>query len=135
MPQRFDVLVLDAFSGDAIPAHLLTKEAFVTYRRHLRPEGAIAVHISNRHLDLYPVVDQLAEHNGMKSLFFVTGSETWRCRLDSQWYVMSNNRQWMANESLLAAAHGQRGNSQFANTSCNPLLCSIRHKPAISMAR
>ena len=110
MPQRFDILVLDAFSGDAIPAHLLTKEAFVIYRRHVRPEGAIAVHISNRHLDLYPVVDKLAEHNGLESLFFVTDVDTRRCRLASHWYLMSNNRQLMANQSVLAAAHGRLGN-------------------------
>jgi spermidine synthase len=107
--QQFDILVLDAFSGDAIPAHLLTKEAFVTYRRHLRPDGAIAVHISNRHLDLYPVVERLAEHNRMGSLHFLTSADSRQGRLNSQWYVMSNNRQWLSNESVLAAAHGQLG--------------------------
>ena len=61
-PQAFDLLVLDAFSGDSIPIHLLTKEAFDIYLPHLAPEGALAVHISNRHLDLAPVVYGLAEH-------------------------------------------------------------------------
>jgi SAM-dependent methyltransferase len=59
-PQQFDLLALDAFSGDAIPVHLLTKEAFALYGRHLKPDGVIAVHISNRHLDLAPVVANLA---------------------------------------------------------------------------
>ena len=45
------MLVLDAFSSDSIPMHLLTKEAFDIYLKHLRPDGAIAVHISNRHLE------------------------------------------------------------------------------------
>jgi SAM-dependent methyltransferase len=54
--QGFDVLVLDAFSSDAVPAHLLTREAFELYRRHLAPRGLVAVHVSNRHLDLEPVV-------------------------------------------------------------------------------
>jgi hypothetical protein len=59
--QKFDVLVIDAFSGDAIPAHLLTKEAFVTYFQHLRtPDSVIALHISNLSLDLGPVVSALA---------------------------------------------------------------------------
>jgi len=58
--QNFDVLALDAFSSDAIPVHLLTVEAFRTYLRHLKPGGILAVHISNRYLDLVPVVQQAA---------------------------------------------------------------------------
>ena len=60
-PQSFDVLVLDAFSGDAIPVHLLTLEAFRLYLRHLRADGILVVHISNRYLDLAPVVWRIAE--------------------------------------------------------------------------
>ena len=62
LPENFDVLALDAFSSDAIPVHLLTVEAFKTYLRHLKPEGVLAVHISNRYLDLVPVVQQAARH-------------------------------------------------------------------------
>jgi hypothetical protein len=60
-PQEFDILVLDAFSGDAIPTHLLTSEALTIYLRHLKPDGVLAVHISNRHVDLVPVIRGLAE--------------------------------------------------------------------------
>jgi len=60
-PQHFDVLALDAFSSDAIPIHLLTEEAFAVYLKHLKPGGVIAVHISNRYLDLRPVVEGLAK--------------------------------------------------------------------------
>ena len=60
--QHFDLLVLDAFSSDAIPVHLLTVEAFATYLRHLQPHGVIAVHISNRHLDLCRVMAGTVEH-------------------------------------------------------------------------
>jgi spermidine synthase len=60
-PQGFDVLAIDAFSSDSIPVHLLTEEAFALYMSHLsRPDGILAVHISNRHLDLAPVVKALA---------------------------------------------------------------------------
>ena len=59
-PQNFDVLILDAFSGDSIPVHLLTRQAFEVYFRHLRPGGIVAVHVTNRYLDLAPVVDALA---------------------------------------------------------------------------
>ena len=58
--QQFDLLALDAFSSDAIPVHLLTEEAFELYNRHLKPAGIIAVHISNRYLNLEPVVLNLA---------------------------------------------------------------------------
>jgi len=60
--QNYDAIVLDAFSSDAIPVHLITREAFETYRRQLKPGGVIAVHISNRCLNLEPVVLQLAKH-------------------------------------------------------------------------
>lgn len=60
-PGGFDLLVVDAFSGDAIPVHLLTREAFELYASHLTSGGTIAVHISNRHLDLQPVLRGLAQ--------------------------------------------------------------------------
>ena len=60
-----DVLVLDTFSSDAIPVHLLTEEAFRTYIQVLAPEGILAVHISNRHLDLEPVVAAIAARIGL----------------------------------------------------------------------
>jgi hypothetical protein len=63
--QSFDVIVLDAFSGDAIPAHLLTVEAFGIYLRHLLPSGVIAVHITNRYFDLRPVILANAQHYGL----------------------------------------------------------------------
>ncbi len=56
-PENFDVLAVDAFSSDSIPVHLLTKEAMVLFFRHLKPDGILAVHISNRYLDLEPVMD------------------------------------------------------------------------------
>jgi SAM-dependent methyltransferase len=61
-PQNFDVLVVDAFSGDAIPMHLLAREAFALYFRHLKPGGILAVHVSNRYLDLVPIVKLAADH-------------------------------------------------------------------------
>ena len=61
----FDVLAIDAFSGDAIPVHLLTKEAVELYFRHLRPDGVLALHISNRHVDLLPVVKAIATSLGL----------------------------------------------------------------------
>jgi SAM-dependent methyltransferase len=66
-PENFDVLAVDAFSGDAIPVHLLTREAMDLYFRHLRPDGILAVHISNRHLDLLPVLAGEARSSGRRA--------------------------------------------------------------------
>ncbi len=67
-PQDFDVLVLDAFTSDAVPVHLLTIEAFETYRRHLSPGGVLAFHLSSQHLDLTKVVRSAAEHLDLRHL-------------------------------------------------------------------
>lgn len=63
-PQSFDLLVMDAFSGDSIPTHLLTLEALQGYLRHLAPQGVLAVHITNRYLDLKPVMAAAAQALG-----------------------------------------------------------------------
>lgn len=60
-PQAFDVLVLDAFTSDAIPVHLLTREAFAVYRKHLAPDGVLALHLTSSHFHLQPVVAAVAE--------------------------------------------------------------------------
>lgn len=60
--QQFDVLVMDAFSGDSVPTHLLTREACGIYLQHLKPDGILVFNITNTHLDLHPVINQLADH-------------------------------------------------------------------------
>jgi SAM-dependent methyltransferase len=65
VPQRFDVLAVDAFSSDAIPVHLITREALGVYLRHMKPDGIVAFHVSNRFLSLVPVVAQLAKEHGV----------------------------------------------------------------------
>lgn len=91
--QQFDLLVLDAFSSDAIPVHLLTVEALELYRRHLRgPNSIIAVHISNRSLDLRPVTAALARRFGM-AVLSVPAS-------DSHWVLMSSNPEMLKNPAM-----------------------------------
>ena len=75
--QQFDVLVLDAFSGDAIPTHLLTREAAAVYKRHLKPDGGIAIHITNPYADLTPVVRALARDLGMSVTVTTLEWGTW----------------------------------------------------------
>ena len=72
VPQEFDLLVLDAFSGDAIPTHLLTQEAMQSYLRHLGPNGLIAIHISNLHFDLRRVTDALAVASNLHAITLET---------------------------------------------------------------
>lgn len=75
--QKLDILVVDAFNGDAIPTHLLTREAGAIYRRKLKPDGALAIHITNAHVDLLPVVKGLANNLGMSVSFSVHGIASW----------------------------------------------------------
>ncbi len=95
-PQEFDVLVLDAFSGDAIPTHLLTREAFDVYRRHLKPDGIIAVHVSNGYLRLGPVVRRLAEDCGMKSTRLCSKSDESRMVDVSKWIVVTRSDDFLS---------------------------------------
>jgi hypothetical protein len=74
-PQGFDLLAVDAFSSDAIPVHLLTREAFALYAGHLAPGGVLAVHVSNRHLDLVPVVLGAGRAVGLRAVVVDTYDE------------------------------------------------------------
>jgi spermidine synthase len=75
-PQGFNLLVLDAFSGDAIPVHLLTREAFAIYLPHMAPDGIIAVHISNKHFALEPVVLAIADAYQLETVTIDAKSST-----------------------------------------------------------
>lgn len=90
-PASFDLLVVDAFSSDAIPMHLLTKEAFAVYKRALRPGGLLMVHISNRHLDLRPVVRTSGESVGMTGLLASAPGEPLVRGFESSWTALSSD--------------------------------------------
>jgi hypothetical protein len=86
---HFDLLVVDAFTSDAIPMHLLTREAFDVYLKHLEPRGGIlAVHVSNRNLNLQPVVWQLADYFGLSTLFVSDDPDSDTC-WESDWFLLS----------------------------------------------
>lgn len=90
-PASFDLLVVDAFSSDAIPMHLLTREAFAVYRRALRPGGLLMVHISNRHLELRPVVRTSGESAGMKGLLAAAAGDPLVRGYESSWTALSSD--------------------------------------------
>jgi hypothetical protein len=91
-PQEFDLLALDAFSGDSIPVHLLTREAFREYFRHLKAEGILAIHISNRYLNLEGIVRLESQNLGKTALLVVdpaTGQQDICSKSD--WMVIASN--------------------------------------------
>ena len=102
-PQRFDVLALDAFSSDAIPVHLLTKEAVAIYGKHLAPDGVLAIHISNRYLDLEPVVENVAKEFGYQRLSISDGEgeKDWWI-YSSTWVLLSKNKELMTRIASLS---------------------------------
>jgi SAM-dependent methyltransferase len=89
-PRNFDLLALDAFNGDAIPVHLLTREAFEIYNRHLKTNGIIAVHISNHYLDLEPVVVNLARHFNYKLAAISYDEEESDEEAEGAWWAYSS---------------------------------------------
>lgn len=91
VPPNYDVFLADAFSGDAIPVHLLTTEAFDLYLRHLKPSGILAVHISNDYLDLAPVVAQLASVHGLKARRIHSPKDDAHLYSQADWIVMTRD--------------------------------------------
>ncbi|MBI5953883.1 MAG: fused MFS/spermidine synthase [Chloroflexi bacterium] len=92
-PQNFDVLVLDTFSSDSIPTHLITKEAFAIYFQHLKPDGVLAAHISNRHIDLRPVLWGLSQEYGLSIVMIDRGAKPGDDTFPSRWVLMARNLQ------------------------------------------
>lgn len=101
-PQAFDILVLDAFSGDSIPVHLLTAEAFDLYLQHLRPGGLLALHISNRYLDLTPVVLLQARRLGLSSALIHHPSDGPHS-FTSRWVLLSAEEDFLLIPQIAAA--------------------------------
>jgi len=95
-PQNFDVLVVDAFSGDAIPLHLLTTQAIDLYKRHLAPGGILAFHISNQHVDLEPEIAQLAHAAGMDVRRVSSVANEQRGEYTATWMLATDNSAFFA---------------------------------------
>ncbi|HWF09859.1 MAG TPA: fused MFS/spermidine synthase [Bryobacteraceae bacterium] len=89
-PKQFDVLAVDAFSGDAIPVHLLTRQAYALYWRHLKPNGVLAVHVSNKYLDLGPVVALAAAESGKQAMMVSLEADDDKEIAASDWVLVSS---------------------------------------------
>jgi hypothetical protein len=99
-PQNFDVLVIDAFSGDAIPLHLLTTEAVALYRRHLAPGGILAFHISNQHVNLEPPIALLAKAAGMKAMHVTSLQNEQRGEFTADWMLLTENPDFFTQQEV-----------------------------------
>lgn len=97
-PQNFDVLAVDAFSSDAIPIHLLTHEALDLYFRHLKPDGILALHVSNRYLDLVPVCASGAKAFNKEAVVVSDEGEDADYLSSSTWVLVTSNRGWFSND-------------------------------------
>jgi spermidine synthase len=102
-PQRYDVLALDAFSGDAIPIHLLTREAIELYQHHLQPDGILAIHVSNKYVELAPVVLQQAEHAGLQSRLVISKDNDDIGVYSSDWVLVTANKAFLAKQEVVEA--------------------------------
>src|SRR5262249_30261868 len=89
--ESYDAIVVDAFSGDSIPAHLLTREAFAAYFGHLSGDGVVAVHFRNRYVDLEGVVRGAAEEAGRKALVVRSPGAAEEATNEAVWMVVTRN--------------------------------------------
>ena len=100
-PQAFDVLAIDAFSGDSIPVHLITVEAVGEYLRHMKPEGVIAFHVSNRFLDLKPVLLAIADKHGLEYAYIhETGQDG---GTTSDWVLLTKHKPFILRADIVEA--------------------------------
>ena len=91
-PASFDIIVVDAFSSDAIPVHLLTVEAMAIYRRALSDGGIILLHISNRYVDLEPVIAALAQESGMPAMLLASDGDAVQKTYSATWVALAPDR-------------------------------------------
>jgi hypothetical protein len=101
-PQQFDVLAVDAFSGDAIPVHLLTKEAVALYLRHLKPNGILAIHTSNSFLALDPVAKQLANAFNYPAISILNTADEAQCISIADWVLITRNKDFLHQEMVMS---------------------------------
>jgi hypothetical protein len=103
-PQQFDVLAIDAFSGDAIPLHLLTSEALALYERHLAPNGILAFHVSSQYLNLAPQIERLASSAGIQAKIINSPPDSARGVFAAAWVLVSRDGAFLADPRVSASA-------------------------------
>jgi hypothetical protein len=105
-PAQFDVLAIDAFTSDAIPVHLLTRECCQSYLYHLKEDGILAMHVSSRYFNLHPVVRSLAEldgEHGLKALLIQDAGSKTQGTDATNWILITSNKEFMENKKVQAS--------------------------------
>lgn len=102
-PQGYDVIAIDAFSSDSIPVHLITREAMAAYLKHLKPDGVIAFHVTNRFLKLAPVVKMIAEEQKLPTMLVVDEADE-NDLSKTDWVLVTRNRTLLARKDITSAA-------------------------------
>jgi len=102
--RKFDLLSVDAFSGDAIPVHLLTREAYKIYWQHLRPDGVLAVHVSNLYLSLAPGVALAAAADGKQAMVINYEGDDAREETGSEWVLVTSRKGFFDRDEIKAVA-------------------------------
>jgi hypothetical protein len=102
--KKFDLFVLDAFSGDAVPVHLLTREAYQIYLSHLRSDGLLVFNVSNRYLELAPLVRGLADEVGQQTVRIISSGDDWYDTMEARYVIATDNREFLDDQSVRVAA-------------------------------
>jgi hypothetical protein len=102
-PQGYDLLAIDAFTSDSIPVHLLTLEAFAQYWRHLKPDGVLAVHVSNLYIDLAPVVAAAAVSGSKTARLIADNGDPDMAEDRSDWILITANPDFFNGPALSGA--------------------------------
>ena len=102
--RNLDVIAVDAFSSDSIPVHLITREALAVFARQLKPDGVIAYHVSNRFLNLAPVVAQLADDAGFTAVNIYDDPSDTDIYASSEWVLVTKNDAFLERDEILDAS-------------------------------
>jgi len=100
-PQKLDILVIDAFSSDSIPVHLITREALGVYLKHMAPDGIVAFHVTNRYLDLPPVVKRIADAHGIPAVLVSHDPDENDLRYSrTDWVLVTRDRAFLQSDAV-----------------------------------
>ena len=99
--RKYDVLAIDAFSGDAVSVYLLTKDAFSLYLKHLKKDGILAMHISSKYLQLENVICGITNEFKIGSLYVKTRKKRKKDISRSTWILLTNNQQFLSYSKVL----------------------------------
>jgi hypothetical protein len=135
--QSYDVLAIDAFSSDSIPVHLITSEATALFFKHLKPDGILAFHISNRFLDLKPVLANIAQANGLEARLVTDSPGDDSSASITDWVLLARSSTAFANERLAEVVEAIEPNPKFSlwTDQFNNLIDVLKSNPINELRR